>query len=135
MTKTTETEKKLPAIRIVIVDDHPAVRQGLALLLQPKGISVCAEAGARAEALALIDAHRPDVVLVDLSLGDEDGTALLEEVRIRRCPTLVYSMHEDGRRVAGAFAAGARGYVTKREVHGVLVQAIMEVAQEKLHLQ
>ncbi|OQC07329.1 MAG: Transcriptional regulatory protein DevR (DosR) [Candidatus Hydrogenedentes bacterium ADurb.Bin101] len=125
----TESGKIPAAIRVVIVDDHPAVRQGLALLLQPKGISVCAEAGACAEALALIDKQRPDVVLVDLSLGDEDGAALLEDLRARSCPALVYSMHEEGRRVARAFAAGARGYVTKREVHGVLVQAITEVAQ------
>lgn len=129
MTSTTETEKKHAAIRIAVVDDHPAVRQGLALLLQPKGISVCAEAGARAEALTLIDEQRPDVVLVDLSLGDEDGTALLKDLRDRDYPALVYSMHEDGRRVAGAFAAGARGYVTKREVHRVLVLAITEVAR------
>jgi len=118
-----------PAIRVLIVDDHPAVRQGLALLLEPKGISVCAEAGGRAEAMTLLEKHAPDVVLVDLSLGGEDGLVLLEELRNRGCRALVYSMHEDGRRVAGAFAAGTQGYVTKREVHGVLVQAIREVAR------
>lgn len=126
---TAKSNQGGPSVRVVIVDDHPAVRQGLALLLKPNGISVCAEASGRTEALACVDHHRPDVVLVDLSLGNEDGAALLEDLRDRNCRALAYSMHEDGRRVAGAFAAGAWGYVTKREVHGVLVQAITEVAQ------
>ncbi len=115
-------------VRVLIVDDHPAVRQGLALLLEPEGVAVCAEAGNSAEALARVEELRPDVVLVDLSLGEEDGSLLVAELTRRAVPTLVYSMHEDGRRVESAFAAGARGYVTKREVHRVLVEAIGAVA-------
>lgn len=121
--------ESVKGIRVLIVDDHPAVRQGLALLLESRGISVCGEAGNREETLSFVEKCRPDVVLVDLSLGDEDGLVLLEDLRHRNRPALVYSMHEDGRRVSGAFAAGALGYVTKREVHGVLVEAITEVAK------
>ena len=124
----TEKSNSSTPLRILIVDDHPAVRQGLGLLLETEGITVCAEAGACAEALVRASDHQPDVVLVDLSLGDEDGFALLSDLRERGLPCLVYSMHEDGRRVANAFAAGALGYVTKREVHGVLAEAIREVA-------
>lgn len=117
-----------PPIRILLVDDHPAVRQGLALLLAPEGIAVCAEAGGRSEALALAEEHHPDVAIVDLSLDREDGLVLVAELHHRAVPVLVYSMHGDARRVSTAFAAGAQGYVSKRELHGVLVQAIREVA-------
>lgn len=125
---TTDRQKNCTAIRVLIVDDHPAIRQGLKLLLEPEGVTVCAEADSLAEALATCQQHQPDVVLVDLSLGDEDGAVLLEGLRERGLPSLVYSMHEDGLHVTRAFAAGALGYVTKREVHRVLVQAISEVA-------
>lgn len=116
------------AIRVLIVDDHPAVRQGLALLLEPEDITVCAGVDGHAEALAACRQQRPDVVLVDLSLGDEDGLTLLKDLNEEETASLVYSMYEDGRHVRKAFASGAQGYVTKREVHRVLVQAILEVA-------
>jgi DNA-binding NarL/FixJ family response regulator len=115
-------------IRVLLVDDHPAVRQGLALLLAPEGIEVCAEAEGCTAALGLLDHARPHVVLVDLSLGGEDGCGLLGTLQARGLPSLVYSMHEDAHHVSNAFAAGAMGYVTKREVHRILVQAIREVA-------
>jgi len=115
-------------IRVLLVDDHPAVREGLALLLAPDGIEVVAEASARAEALARVKERRPDLAIVDLSLDTEDGTALIADLRARDVPALAYSMHKDARHVEGAFAAGALGYVTKRELHDVLVQAIRQVA-------
>ena len=115
-------------IHVLVVDDHPAVRQGLALLLEPEGITVCAEAENREQALARLKSHRPDMALVDLSLGEDDGLLLIADLTRCAVPCLVYSMHEDGRHVENAFSAGARGYVTKREVHRVLVEAIAEVA-------
>ncbi|HNY86315.1 MAG TPA: response regulator transcription factor [Candidatus Hydrogenedentes bacterium] len=124
----SDPEAREVYVRVMIVDDHPAVRQGLALLLEPEGVAVCAEADSRSEALACAAAHRPDVALVDLSLGEEDGASLIAELCSLAVPCLAYSMHEDGQHVGAAFAAGARGYVTKREVHGVLVRAITEVA-------
>lgn len=115
-------------IRILLVDDHPAVREGLALLLAPEGMDVCAEAGRRVEALAHLETCDPDLAIVDLSLEQEDGAVLIADLHLRQVPVLVYSMHNDARHVEGAFAAGALGYVTKRELHGVLVQAVREVA-------
>jgi two-component system, NarL family, invasion response regulator UvrY len=117
-----------PRLRVLLVDDHPAVRQGLALLLAPEGIEACAEAGGRAAALAHLQKRRPDLAIVDLSLDGEDGLALIADLRQRAVPVLVYSMHNDARHVGSAIAAGALGYVTKRELHDVLVQAIREVA-------
>jgi len=116
-------------IRILLVDDHPAVREGLGLLLAAEGICVCGEASGQAEALRSLAEARPDLALVDLSLGSEYGATLVTELCAREIPSLVYSMHEDIHHVESAFAAGARGYVTKRELQGVLVLAIREVAQ------
>jgi DNA-binding NarL/FixJ family response regulator len=115
-------------IRILLVDDHPAVRQGVAVLLAFDRIEVCAEAGSHADALAHLGHLHPDLAVIDLSLDGEDGLALVAEFSARGVNALVYSMHEDARRVRAAFAAGALGYVTKREFHGVLVEAIREVA-------
>lgn len=114
--------------RVVVVDDHPAIRQGLTLLLAPLGIDVAGEAGGGAQALRLVQESRPDVALVDLSLDGEDGTALIADLDAAEVPVLVYSMHKDARHVEAAFAAGALGYVTKRELQDVLVQGIREVA-------
>ncbi len=118
-----------PPIRILVVDDHPAVRQGLAFMLASEGIEVCAEAGGRADALARAEERRPDLAIVDLWLEGEDGLALVADLRARDLPVLVYSMHNDATRVGSAFGAGALGYVTKRELQAVLVQAIREVAR------
>ena len=115
-------------VRVLLVDDHPAVREGLALLLAPDGIDVVAEASAHAEALARAKERRPDLAIVDLSLDSEDGAALIADLRARDVPALAYSMHNDARHVEGAFAAGALGYVTKRELHDVLVEGVREVA-------
>lgn len=118
-------------IRVLVVDDHPAVREGLALLLSTEGIDVCAEAGSRAEALALAEERQPDLAIVDLSLDGEDGLALVDAFSARGLPSLVYSMHNDAAHVGAAVAAGASGYVTKAELRGVLVAAIRAVAARR----
>lgn len=115
--------------RALIVDDHPALRHALALLLAQEGVEILGEARGCADTLALVDRQRPGLVLVDLSLGEEDGTPLVAELHARGVPVLVYSMHDDPDRVVGAFAAGALGYVAKHEPQEVLVQALHEVAR------
>jgi len=116
-------------VKVLLVDDHPAVRQGLALLLVPEGIVVAGQADCMAEALEAAQAASPDVALVDISLADgEDGLAVAAELHRREIPVLVYSMHDDARHVQRALAAGALGYVTKREGNLVLVEAIRQVA-------
>lgn len=116
-------------LRVLVVDDHPAVLQGLKCLLEPEGITVCAEAGNCAGALAAAEAHHPDIALVDISLGEEDGITLIAALGERALPSIAYSIHQDGGHVKRAFAVGALGYVTKSEVRQVLVQAIFEVAE------
>ncbi len=114
-------------LRILVVDDHPAVREGLAILVSSQGMEVCAEAGTRIEALARVKESRPDLAIVDLSLEREDGLLLIANLRAGGVPVLVYSMHNDLQHVEGAFAAGALGYVTKSEFRGVLAEAIHKV--------
>jgi DNA-binding NarL/FixJ family response regulator len=117
------------AIRLFVVDDHPVVREGLRLLLEQQGILICGEAGDATTALAAIPATSPDLVMVDLSLGQESGLTLLRALAslLPRVPCLVYSMHEDSFHVQQAFAAGATGYVTKREIPAMLTLAIGEL--------
>jgi DNA-binding NarL/FixJ family response regulator len=117
-----------PQLRVLLVDDHPAVREGLGLLLAPEGIGVCGEAAGRDDVLAVLAKRRPDLAIVDLSLDGEDGVTLIADLTQRGIPVLVYSMHKDTRHVQAAIAAGALGYVTKRALHVVIVQAIREVA-------
>jgi DNA-binding NarL/FixJ family response regulator len=105
--------------RILVVDDHPAVRQGLALVLEEEGVAECCEAGGREEALHVARRKSPDMALVDLNLGDEDAMALLTELRQMRIPVLVCSMNETPSQVKRAMAAGARGYITKGEVREI----------------
>ena len=121
-------------IRILVVDDHPAVREGLALLIAPEGMKICAEAGNRAEALAALKGCQPDLAIVDLSLDKEDGLLLGSDLKSCGIPALVYSMHGDFRHIEGALSAGALGYVTKREFRGVLVEGINEVSSGRRFL-
>jgi DNA-binding NarL/FixJ family response regulator len=120
--------------RLLVVDDHPAVREGLRLLVSSEGMDVSAAAAGRAEAIESLEVCRPDLAVVDLSLDGEDGLVLVTELRARGVPSLVYSMHSDAQHVLDAFAAGALGYVTKSEFRGVLVEAIREVSAGRRYM-
>src|SRR5579864_9775457 len=79
-----------PPIAVLIVDDHPVVRQGLRVLLEVQdGIEVAGEAGDGATALALAAELAPDVILLDLKLPGMDGIAVLGELAARGCPSRV----------------------------------------------
>lgn len=123
----TETMNTGTGMRVILADDHPAVRQGLALLFTQAGHTICAEAENRAETLALLSASRADIAIVDLSLGDESGLDLIADLRKRGVPVLTYSMHEDFETIEKAFGAGANGYVSKREASEVLLRAAQEI--------
>ncbi len=113
--------------RILLVDDHAAVRHGLALVLTEEGVAECREAAGREEALAAASSERPDLALVDLSPGTDDALELVAELCARNVPVLVCSMHEDAGHVRRALAAGARGYLTKREAPRDLARAARDV--------
>ncbi|HNW34175.1 MAG TPA: response regulator transcription factor [Candidatus Ozemobacteraceae bacterium] len=117
-------------IKVFLVDDHGVMRMGLRQLLVRRGFDVCGEAETAEDALTRIGIVRPDVALVDLSLGRDDGMELLGRIRTStpEVRLIVYSMHDDPIYVRRAVAAGAKGYVTKDDVSSHLVDAIKAVA-------
>ena len=114
---------------ILLVDDHAAVRHALALTLADEGAGEYREAAGREEALAAASSARPDLALVDLSPGTDDALQLVAELCARNVPVLVCSMHEDAGHVRRALAAGARGYITKREAPRELARAVRDVLE------
>ena len=98
--------------RVVIVDDHPIVRAGLAALIDAEtDLEVCGQAEDAPEARRLVERERPDVVLVDLSLGGTSGLELIKDLVGRPVRVLVVSMHDEITWTERSLAAGALGYV------------------------
>lgn len=128
------TDTPATGLRIFLIDDHMAVRQGLAMLLGQAGHRVCAQAETLAEARSLLNAAEVDLALVDLSLGEHSGLDLLPDLLACGVPALIYSMYEDCETIEQAFKAGATGYVTKREVAQVLLEAVDCVAAKTRYL-
>lgn len=119
-----------------LVEDHPAVRQGLALLLGQNGITLCGSADSVRSAADGIASTDPTVVILDLALGGEDGLALIAWLREggRTTPVLIYSIFEDAPHVTAALKAGASGYVTKQADPGHLIAAVRAVAERRRYL-
>lgn len=114
--------------RVVVVDDHPVVRTGLAALIDAEAdLSVCGQAEDYAGALTLVERESPDLVLIDLSLRQSSGLELLKEVARRGVKAIVVSMHDDPTWAERALSAGARGYVHKSEAGRSVVDAIRKV--------
>ena len=103
---------------MLLVDDHPIVRQGLAQLINREpDLTVCGEADSAHQALALLRTLKPDLAVIDVSLADRNGIDLLKDVKLRApdLPVLVLSMHHESLYAERALHAGARGYVMKQE--------------------
>ena len=112
---------------LLIVDDHPILRRGLTALIESEpGLTVLAAVGTRVAALDAIRANRPDLVIVDLLLGGEDGLDLVKEIKRRypSVPSLVLSMHDEEVYAERALSAGALGYVAKQELDETVLGAI-----------
>ena len=123
--------------RILIVDDHPLVRAGLAQLIGDcPDLEVCAEAADMAEALRQIDSTNPDLAIIDLSLAGGSGLDLIEHIksRNRNILMLVASMHDEMLYAERVLAAGARGYINKQEAQESIIRAIRQVLSGKVYL-
>ncbi len=122
--------------RIYLVDDHAMVRQGLRALLGQAGHEVVGDSGDLTVALAELQQLTPDIVLVDLSLGERSGMELLEELQRRHLPTrpLVLTMSAQPRHVGMALKLGACGYVLKGSPSEELLQAIDALRAGRRHL-
>ena len=124
-------------IRILIVDDHPLVRTGFAQLIGDcPDLEVCGEAGDMAEALQMVEATRPDLAIIDLSLAGGSGLDLIERIKARYKSVLmlVASMHDETLYAERVLAAGARGYINKQEAQDRIIQAIRTVLGGKVYL-
>jgi DNA-binding NarL/FixJ family response regulator len=116
--------------RLLLVDDHPIMRHGLAQLIRSEpGLEVCAEAGSACEGLAAVDRHCPDLVVIDLTLPDKNGLELLKDIQSMHPGTLclVLSMHDEDMYGERALRAGARGYIMKEVAADNLVTAVRKV--------
>jgi DNA-binding NarL/FixJ family response regulator len=124
----------MESIRVGIVDDHALVRDGLRLILEREpDIEVVGDAADEAGALALAAGCKPDVMVVDLTLGGSDGIALLRDLTARhpRIRLVTVTMHEHEETVRQAFLAGAAGYVVKGAPSADVITAIRAVARNQ----
>lgn len=116
--------------KVLIVDDHPILRKGLAMLInQEPDLVVIAEADNAQKALEMIDKHKPDMLIVDISLPGIDGIELIKTVKLRyrNLPSLVVSMHDETLFAERALRAGARGYIMKQEALERVLVAIRRI--------
>jgi DNA-binding NarL/FixJ family response regulator len=126
-----------PRRKVLIVDDHPVVREGLAMHLatQPD-LEVCGEAEDLAGALALLASARPDVAIVDISLKNSSGIELIRRIKDRQDSVriLVWSMYPENLYAERALRAGAQGYLNKGQATHHVLDAVRSVLQGRVYV-
>lgn len=124
-------------VRILLVDDHPLVRERLAEIINREtDLHVCGEAEDRHDALELVKARRPSLVIVDLTLKNSDGIELIKDIH-SECPSLrmlVVSMHDESLHAERVIRAGAMGYITKQEATRNILLAIRRILAGNIYL-
>jgi DNA-binding NarL/FixJ family response regulator len=122
---------------VFVVDDHPIVRQGLTLLINRESdLAVCGEAEEMHSALRSIQAVKPDILIVDISLNGPDGLELLKNIRITspRLPVLILSMHDESIYAERALRAGANGYIMKQEATEKVLVALRRILSGEIYV-
>src|ERR1700722_8510720 len=122
---------------VFVVDDHPIVRQGLALLInQEADLAVCGQAEEMHSALSAIHAIKPDILIVDISLNGPDGLELLKNIRLTapRLPVLILSMHDESIYAERALRAGANGYIMKQEATEKVLVALRRILSGEIYV-
>ena len=129
--------KRVAKKRILIVDDHPMMRQGLAQLIDNESdLSVCGEADTARQALTAISTQKPDLVLADISLPDKNGLELIKDLQAMHpgLPVLVVSMHDESLYAERVLRAGGRGYIMKQEGGKKLMEAIRQILSGQIYV-
>jgi DNA-binding NarL/FixJ family response regulator len=135
--KKLRTETGAKKATIVIVDDHPIVRQGLAdLLNEEQDLAVIGQAEDAPEAMQIIRKQKPDIVIIDVSLKETSGIELIKDIKAldSEIPVLTLSMHDESLYAERALRAGAKGYIMKQEATDKIVNAIRTVLKGQLYL-
>ena len=131
---TGDTER---AVAVVVVDDHPAIREALAATIDSKlGMRLVGQSSTAQKALALVERRAPDVAIVDISLRDAHGLDLVAQIReaFPAVRVLVFSMYDEGVYAERAIRAGASGYLMKTEPTQRVAEAIWRVSQGDVYL-
>jgi DNA-binding NarL/FixJ family response regulator len=122
---------------VLIVDDHPVVRQGVAMLIgQQPDLEVCGEAEGLNEAMRLYNETSPHLVIIDISLKDGSGLELVKEIHARNPNTkmLISSMHDEELFAERMLRAGAHGYVHKQEATERIIDAARQILEGRVYL-
>jgi DNA-binding NarL/FixJ family response regulator len=122
---------------VFVVDDHPLLRQGLALLInQQRDLEVCGEAEEAQAAMQAISQKRPDIMIVDISLNGPDGLDLLKNIRASYpdLPILILSMHDEAIYAERALRARANGYIMKQEATEKVLIAVRRILGGEVYL-
>jgi len=123
--------------KVLIVDDHPIVRQGLAQLInQENDLQVCRDASDIPSAMQAVKECRPDIAVIDISLGQSSGLSLIEELS-RQYPglsVLALSMHDEALYAERCLRAGAKGYIMKKEPPEKVISAIKNILHGEIYV-
>ena len=137
MTKKEKASAPAPVRSILIVDDHPVVRQGVRHVIeQEPDLRIVAEAESASEALNALQQHKLDLAIVDISLKGTDGLELTKWIRAQdeKLPVLIMSMHDESLYAERVLRAGAHGYIMKAEVADKIVIAVRRVLRGEIYL-
>jgi DNA-binding NarL/FixJ family response regulator len=147
MSATTPSRRKaarVPAVPstaqragILVVDDHPIVREGLVRVIdQTSDLFVCGAAESAPQALDLLEKSQPSLAIVDIALGRQNGLELIKDIKARHpnLPVLVHSMYDETMYAERCLRAGAKGYVMKQEPPARLLSAARQVLRGEVSL-
>lgn len=134
---TDKANNVSPKTRILIVDDHPAVREALAIRIAGEpDLTVCGEAADLADALQIATETHPDIAIIDVALKTANGIDLIKRLKARdeSIRMIVWSMYSDDLYAERALRAGASGYVNKERATAEIVEAVHHVLDGKVYL-
>lgn len=134
---TARKKKACTKTRILVVDDHPMMRQGLAALINNEpDLIICCEAENAAQAMEAIAEKKPDMVLADITLPDKSGLELIKDIQALHpgMRVLVISMHDESLYAERVLRAGGRGYIMKQEGGKRLMEGIRQVLAGQIYV-